>query len=309
MLSVSELEKHYDVRKTAFSRKKKILKAVDKVSFDLEKGKTLGVVGESGSGKSTLARCLLLLEKPDGGAVKFFAQNLLTMGDNDLKNLRRNMQIIFQDPYSSLNPRKKVCDAIAEPLLVHDMAGVGQVKEGVITILQKVGLDDDFLDKYPHEMSGGQRQRVAIGRALATNPALLIADEPVSSLDVSVQAQVVNLFLDIKQQFGISMIFVSHDLNIVRFVSDEIMVMYRGRVVEIGKKEEVFFRPLHPYTQMLIRASRGELCKAKEADTSGQTEGCPYYERCEHRDRRCGTQEPTLTGSDDHRAACLKVAN
>jgi oligopeptide/dipeptide ABC transporter ATP-binding protein len=310
VLSVSELEKIFEVRKTSFSLKKEIIKAVDKVSFDLEEGRTLGIVGESGSGKSTLARCLVLLEKPDGGAITFFNQNLLTIGQKSLKELRKNIQIIFQDPYSSLNPRKKVFDAIAEPLIFHNIVNGQRVYEKVIDVLRNVGLDEDFLNKYPHEMSGGQRQRVAIGRALAVNPSLLITDEPVSSLDVSIQAQIINLLMDIKEQSGISMIFVSHDLNIVRFISDEIMVMYKGKILEIGEKNEVFYHPFHPYTRMLITAAQGGFCVAKEKDEKFATDdACVYYQRCELSEELCAREMPELIGTKEHRVACFKEAN
>jgi oligopeptide transport system ATP-binding protein len=309
VLSVSELEKSFEVRKTAFSMSKKIIKVVDKVSFDLEEGKTLGIVGESGSGKSTLARCLVLLEKPDGGAINFFNQNLLIIGEKSLKGLRKDIQIIFQDPYSSLNPRKKVFDAIAEPLLFYKFVNGETVYEKVIDVLKNVGLDEDFLYKYPNEMSGGQRQRVAIGRALATNPILLVADEPVSSLDVSIQAQIINLLIAIKEHSKISMIFVSHDLNVVRFISDEIMVMNKGKVLEIGDKNEVFYHPFHPYTQMLIAASRGELCTIKDKKEFVADEACVYYPRCEFGEALCARKMPELIGPKEHRVACFKEAN
>jgi oligopeptide/dipeptide ABC transporter ATP-binding protein len=310
VLSVSELEKAYEVRKTIFSAKKTTIKALDKINFDLDEGKTLGIVGESGSGKSTLARCLLLLEKPDGGSIVFHNQNLSSIGKKVLKDLRKNIQIIFQDPYSSLNPRKKVLDAISEPLLVHKMIDQQKVTRNVLDLLKNVGLTEDFLDKYPHEMSGGQRQRVAIGRALATNPALLIADEPVSSLDVSVQAQIINLFSEIKRQTMISIIFISHDLNVVRFISDEIMVMYKGKILEMGYKDEVFFRPTHPYTRMLVAASRGNLCRLKEKEEGFPSQdACVYFNRCELTSEVCLTQMPNLNGGKKHRVACFKVAN
>jgi len=309
MLSVSGLEKTFELR-TAFSNKKKIINAVDKISFDLNEGKTLGVVGESGSGKSTLARCLLLLERPDSGVIKFFDRNLLKMSEKDLKVLRKDMQIIFQDPYSSLNPRKKVFDSISEPLLFHHITNSLHINEKVVEILKNIGLDEDFLNKYPHEMSGGQRQRVAIGRALALNPSLLIADEPVSSLDVSIQAQIINLFIDIKKQSSISMIFISHDLNIVQFISDDILVLYKGKILEMGKKDEVFFHPLHPYTRMLIKAAQGEFCAFEEkVDNFNTDEACTYYQRCEQCEKICATKIPKLEGTKDHSVACFKVAN
>ena len=305
LLSVSELKKHYEVRRSVFSVGKEIVRAVDGVSFDLEAGKTLGLVGESGSGKSTLSRCILLLERPDSGKIVFDGMNLSEAGREEMKRLRKRMQIIFQDPYSSLNPRMKVFDIIAEPLALHGIKKKKDVRARVAEVLTSVGLDDGFMGKYPHEMSGGQRQRVAIGRALATEPALIIADEPVSSLDVSIQAQIVNLFLDIRERSGISMIFVSHDLNIVRFLSDSIVVLYRGKVVETGGCDDVFFTPLHPYTKMLIKASRGEFSSKKEAEGKEGISLCPYYNKCEDRSGRCATEMPLLTGSSSHKAACF----
>ncbi|HOD78957.1 MAG TPA: ATP-binding cassette domain-containing protein [Syntrophorhabdus sp.] len=308
MLSVSELEKTYEVRKTAFSNKKTTIRVVDRITFDLHKGKTLGIVGESGSGKSTLARCLMLLEKPDSGVIKFFDQDLLKLKEESLKSLRKDIQIIFQDPYSSLNPRKKIVNTLSEPLLFHQIANRQNVNEKAVEILHNVGLDEDSLDKYPHEMSGGQRQRVAIGRALASEPSLLIADEPVSSLDVSIQAQIINLFVDIKNEFKISMIFISHDLNIVRFISDDILVLYKGSIVEMGTRDEIFLHPVHPYTQMLIKASQGEFCTVQEKTDGAITDnGCKYYRRCELADHFCEAKAPNLQGAQEHSVACFKA--
>ena len=268
LLSVLDVRKHYEVRRTLVSVARETIRAVDGVSFHVGVGETLGVVGESGSGKSTLARCVLLLERPDSGEIVFDGVNLLTAGNQEVKRLRRRMQIIFQDPYSSLNPRMKVREIIAEPVRFHGMAkGKADVEARVGEILKSVGLDEDFLKKYPHEMSGGQRQRVAIGRALATEPALVIADEPVSSLDVSIQAQIVNLFLD-----------------------------------------EVFLHPLHPYTRMLIRASQGDFALKEEGTNNAEPLGCPYYEKCEDRKRECAASVPELTGDGDHRVACFQAS-
>jgi dipeptide transport system ATP-binding protein len=308
LLSVSELKKTYEVRKTVFSIKKDIIRAVDGVSFGLERGKTLGIVGESGSGKSTLIRCILLLELPDSGRIIFNDTNLLESDRGAVKDLRRNMQIIFQDPYSSLNPRKRVFDTLAEPLLFHNIVKKKEAAGKVIEILRTVGLDEDFLKKYPHEMSGGQRQRVAIGRALATSPQLIIADEPISSLDVSIQAQIINLFLDIRERSGISMLFVSHDLNIVRFVSDDIIVMYQGRVVEQGERDEVFFNPLHPYTRMLLNASKGEHTQPESNGMPPDVfNGCPYCPKCDKRTPSCGQSAPPLIGHEKHKVACFII--
>ncbi|NLT22529.1 MAG: ABC transporter ATP-binding protein [Syntrophorhabdus sp.] len=308
LLSVLDVRKHYEVRRTLFSVAKETIRAVDGVSFHLGVGETLGVVGESGSGKSTLARCVLLLERPDSGEIVFDNVSLLAAGGEEVKRLRKRMQIIFQDPYSSLNPRMKVREIIAEPVRFHGMAkGKADVEVRVGEILRSVGLDEDFLKKYPHEMSGGQRQRVAIGRALATGPDLIIADEPVSSLDVSIQAQIVNLFLDIRERSDISMVFVSHDLNIVRFLSDRILVLYKGKVVETGGRDQVFLNPLHPYTRMLIRASQGDFALREEATNGADPSGCPYYDKCEDRKVECADGTPELRGDEDHKVACFQV--
>ena len=304
LLSVSELKKTYEVRKTALSLEKETIRAVDGVSFHLEEGQTLGVVGESGSGKSTLARCVLLLEVPDEGRITFRGRDLTGMGKKELKGLRREMQIIFQDPYSSLNPRQKVYDIMAEPLLFHGIADKSTVRDKVSEVLTEVGLGDDFLSKFPHEMSGGQRQRVAIGRALSTRPMLVIADEPVSSLDVSIQAQIVNLFIEIRERLKISMLFVSHDLNVVRFISDNIIVMYGGKVLEAGTRDEVFYRPLHPYTRMLINSINGEYCKSEVDGVLDLSKGCVYYPRCDMRAASCIREVPRLSGGEEHRVAC-----
>lgn len=307
VLSVSRLSKTFEVRKTALSIRKDVIKAVDQVSFSLEQGSTLGLVGESGSGKSTLARCLLLLERPDEGAIEIKGRNICTMTARELRDIRKDLQIIFQDPYASLNPRKNIFQAIAEPLVFHNIVSRRELNEKAMDVLRDVGLNKDFLQKFPHEMSGGQRQRVAIGRALATSPTLLVADEPVSSLDVSIQAQIINLFVDIKEQSGISMIFISHDLNIVKFISDQIIVMYMGRVVEAGDKEEVFLRPLHPYTKMLIAASQGHFCILEDGDGSIPEASCPYYPRCTIREPRCVLEMPELVGRPKHMAACFQT--
>jgi oligopeptide/dipeptide ABC transporter ATP-binding protein len=297
LLSVLDVRKYYEVRRSVFSVEKEIIKAVDGVSFELEAGKTLGVVGESGSGKSTLARCLMFLERPDSGKITFDGVDLMSANLAQIRKLRRKLQIIFQDPYSSLNPRMTVRDIIAEPIRFHRIVnGSEALNARVVDVLKSVGINDDFLKKYPHEMSGGQRQRVAIGRALATDPALVIADEPVSSLDVSIQAQIINLFLDIREKLNISMIFVSHDLNIVRFISDTILVLYRGKIVEMGERDEVFLRPQHPYTKMLIDAARGEFSLKTEPAGIAEPGQCPYYDKCRDRKPPCRAEAPPLTG-------------
>jgi len=305
LLSVLELKKTYEVKKSIFSSKKEVIRAVDSISFELQRGSTLGIVGESGSGKSTLARCILFLERPDGGKVFFENKDLTILKKNEMRALRKDMQIIFQDPYSSLNPRKRVLETIGEPLLFHGYSKKGDLISRVKDILKDTGLNEDFLNKYPHEMSGGQRQRVAIGRTIATNPKLIIADEPVSSLDVSIQAQIVNLFLDIKEKRKISMIFVSHDLNIVRFISDEIIVLYKGKIVESGKTEEVFYNPLHPYTKMLIESVKANFIRKEPVLNDDHYEGCAYYQRCNVKKEICRKKPPSLTGDKIHKVACF----
>ena len=309
LLSVLDVKRYYEVRRSVFSVEKEIIRAVDGVSFELDAGRTLGVVGESGSGKSTLVRCLMFLERPDSGKVIFDGVDLLNSSPAVIRKVRRKLQIIFQDPYSSLNPRMTVRDIIAEPIKFHHIVkGTKALNDKVIGVLDSVGLNGDFMKKYPHEMSGGQRQRVAIGRALATGPALIIADEPVSSLDVSIQAQIINLFIDIREKLNIAMIFVSHDLNIVRFISDTILVLYKGKVVEMGERDQVFLRPRHPYTKMLIDAAKGEFSLKSEPAETLEPGQCPYYDKCRDRKPVCRSQSPELTGDDGHKVACFEGA-
>lgn len=304
VLSVSGLKKSYQVKKRIFSYRDEQILALDDVSFELDEGKTLGIVGESGSGKSTLARCVTLLERADHGRVIFSGVDLTALKGNLPVQIRRSIQMIFQDPYSSLNPRRTVFHTIAEPLLFHRIVRKKDLKERVIKVAHDMGLDKETLYRYPHQLSGGQRQRVAIARALAPDPVLLVADEPVSALDVSIQAQIINLFLDIKEGIELSMAFISHDLNVVRFVSDEIVVMYRGRVVESGSKDAIFKMPLHPYTEMLLQAVKGELTKRQLTSEDQDHEGCIYFHRCEKRERQCSLTRPDLKGDMTHQVAC-----
>lgn len=302
MLSVRQLTKIYEVKKSFFSLKPTLVVALSNVSFDLSPYETLGVVGESGSGKSTLARCILLLERPDSGEIIFKGKNILGLKKDEVKALRKEIQIVFQDPYSSLNPRMRVKEIISEPIRSFNLGRENDLRDSVTRLLSAVGLDETFLNKYPHEMSGGQRQRVAIARALSVKPSLLVADEPLSSLDVSVQAQILSLFLKIKETERLSIIFISHDLNVVRFISERIMVMYRGHVVELGSSEEIFSEPLHPYTRMLLSESPS-LIRIPKNDWKGS--GCPYKERCEMKTERCESETPGLFGKETHRVACF----
>ena len=249
LVRVRDLVKHFPVADSD-----DVVRAVDGVSFAIKAGETLGLVGESGCGKSTVGRCILRLIEPTSGSVVVAGQEVTALPKKELRELRREMQIIFQDPYASLNPRMKVLDIIGEPLVIHKLGDKNSQKERVAELLRKVGLDPDYMHRYPHEFSGGQRQRLGIARALALNPKLIIADEPVSALDVSVQAQVVNLLQDLQAEFGLTYLFISHGLAVVEHISSRVAVMYLGKIVEIADAGELYENPLHPYTKALLSA-------------------------------------------------------
>jgi oligopeptide transport system ATP-binding protein len=255
LLTVSDLQKWFPVRKgLLIERTVDHVKAVDDISFEISEGQTLGLVGESGSGKSTTGYCVLQLLKPTGGSVRFMGQELTTMGHGDLREMRKEMQIVFQDPYSSLNPRMTVGNIVGEPMLVHGQ-GTRRAREArVRDLLETVGFNPDFTNRYPHEFSGGQRQRIGIARALALNPRLIVCDEPVSALDVSIQAQILNLLKDLQRDLGLAYLFVAHDLAVVRTMSDNIAVMNKGKLVEIGRAEDVYTNPQQDYTKALLAA-------------------------------------------------------
>ncbi len=255
LLTVTELHKHFPVRKgTLFERTVAEVRAVDGVSFEIREAETLGLVGESGSGKSTTGYCVLQLLKPTGGSVRFRGTELTQLGGEELRRMRRQMQIVFQDPYSSLNPRMTVGNIVAEPLDVHGIGTRRSRGETVRRLLETVGFDPSFTNRYPHEFSGGQRQRIGIARALALNPDLIVCDEPVSALDVSIQAQILNLLKDLQRDFRLTYLFISHDLGVVRAMSDRIAVMRSGSLVEVGPAEEVYGNPKHEYTKALFSA-------------------------------------------------------
>jgi len=252
LVDVQDLKKHFVKSKDIWGRPTEVLKAVDGVSFQIRKGETFGLVGESGSGKSTIGRCLLRLYDYNGGEVLYDGQPLSKLGEKPLKPFRRRIQSIFQDPYSSLNPGMTVLDLIGEPMDIHGVGRGAERTETVAALLERVGLKREHLSRYPHEFSGGQRQRISIARALSVRPEFVVCDEPISALDVSVQAQVVNMLEDLQQEFGLTYLFIAHDLSMVRHISDRIGVMYRGRLVEVADSDELYDNPLHPYTKALL---------------------------------------------------------
>ena len=253
LLEVRHLSKTFARRKGLFGATS-IVRAVDDVSFSIERGETFGLVGESGSGKTTTGRCILRLIEPTGGEVLFDGRDVLTLSRGDLRRARRDMQIVFQDPYSSLNPRMRVADIVEEPLVIHKLGSKAERRERVKELVGLVGLNPDHLQRYPHEFSGGQRQRIGLARALALNPSLIIADEPVSALDVSVQAQVVNLLMELQQRLKLTYLFIAHDLRLVEHICSRVAVMYLGRIVEMGDTAKLFASPQHPYTRALLSA-------------------------------------------------------
>ena len=307
VLEVEDLVKHFPISQgVVFQRQIGAVKAVDGVSFQLRRGETLGIVGESGCGKSTLAKLLMRLEEPDAGSVKFRGQDFLSVRGEELRRLRRKIQIIFQDPYTSLNPRMSVGDIVAEPFKLHpDAKPVQGIRNRVKELLEVVGLNPDHINRYPHQFSGGQRQRIGIARGLALNPDVIICDEPVSALDVSVQAQVMNLLDDLQKKFGLSYIFIAHDLSVVRHISDRVGVMYLGKLAELGREEEIYSGPAHPYTQALLSAVpvpdptlRGKrdqiVLKGDPPNPADPPSGCRFRTRCWKATELCEVEEPQL---------------
>ncbi|GAA4612514.1 dipeptide ABC transporter ATP-binding protein [Saccharopolyspora hordei] len=318
ILQVKDLVKHFPVTQgVLFKRTIGHVRAVDGVSFDLHKGETLGVVGESGCGKSTLAQVLMRLEKPTSGSALFEGRDMFKMRGSELRKLRRDLQIVLQDPYTSLNPRRTVGDIVGEPFEIHpEVAPKGERRRKVQELLEVVGLNPEHIQRYPHQFSGGQRQRIGIARALALRPKVIVCDEPVSALDVSIQAQVMNLLGDLQKEFGLSYIFIAHDLGVVRHLSDRVAVMYLGKMVEVGTDEQIYEHPQHPYTQALLssvpvpdptlRGKREVIRLTGDVPSpANPPSGCRFRTRCWKAQDRCAEEVPQLeVRLGDHPSAC-----
>ncbi|WP_241625635.1 peptide ABC transporter ATP-binding protein [Rosenbergiella epipactidis] len=315
LIDARDLKKHYSVKKGLWGKTANV-KALDGITFTLARGKTLAVVGESGCGKSTLGRLLTMIETPTAGELYWNGKNLLE-ADRQAEALRRKkIQIIFQNPYASLNPRKKISQILEEPLIINTDLSKVQRREKVLAIMSRVGLKAEHYDRYPHMFSGGQRQRIAIARGLMLNPEVLIADEPVSALDVSVRAQVLNLMMELQQELGLSYVFISHDLSVVEHIADEVMVMYLGRCVEKGTKQAIFSLPKHPYTQALLSATPrlNSQTKQERIKLSGELPsplnppmGCAFAARCRYKMPKCEQESPPLTSYNGQQVACFYV--
>src|ERR1700730_15762010 len=313
LLEVTDLVKHYPVRSGILRRRAGTVHAVDGVSFAVGVGETLGLVGESGCGKSTVARSILRLVEPTGGSISLNRRDITPLGKAELRPNRRSMQIIFQDPFASLNPRMRAGDIVGEPLIVHGIATGDKKRERVAELFEQVGLRADQMQNYPHQLSGGQRQRICIARALSLGPDLIVCDEPVSALDVSIQAQVINLLIDLQRRHGFSYLFIAHDLAVVSHISHRVAVMYLGRIVELADKTELFANPRHPYTQALLasvpvadpRTRRLEpLIDGDVPSPINPPSGCAFHTRCRYVMKRCRVETPVLAGAN-HQVACF----
>lgn len=313
ILEAKNIKKHFPIKKGLFLRQVGSVKAVDDVSLTVRKGETLGLVGESGCGKSTLGRTLIRLYEPTAGEISFDGQDFLKLKGESLRLKRKNMQMIFQDPYASLDPRMTVGQVIRQPMDIHNVGTSAERTARVLELIELVGLRKSAVNRYPHEFSGGQRQRISIARAIALNPELIICDEPVSALDVSIQAQILNLLEDLQEKLGLTYIFISHDLSVIEHVCDRIAVMYLGKIVEVASRDELFSNPQHPYTQALIgaipRVGAGK--KKMKKSLGGEVpspinppSGCSFHTRCPYKMDICVAKIPVLEGTDSHKKAC-----
>jgi oligopeptide transport system ATP-binding protein len=317
LLQVKDLKKHFLFGRGLFGAGHRVIRAVDGISFAIKRGETFGLVGESGCGKTTTGRCVLRLIEPTAGEILFEGRDLLKLSSSKLRHLRRHMQIIFQDPYSSLNPRMRVGQIIEEPLIIHKVGNATERRARVAELLRLVGLKPEHARHYPHEFSGGQRQRIGIARALALEPKFIVCDEPVSALDVSVQAQIVNLLQDLQEQLGLTYLFISHGLAIVEHISTRVGIMYFGKLVEVASSRDIFYNPLHPYTKALLSAIPvpDPDVKPKRIQLSGEIptpiappSGCRFRTRCPIAEPRCAQVEPELVEvSPGHSVACIVV--
>lgn len=313
ILEAKNIKKHFPIRKGLLLREVARVKAVDDVSLTVRKGETLGLVGESGCGKSTLGRTLIRLYEPTAGTIDFDGQNFLKLKGSALRKKRKNMQMIFQDPYASLDPRMTVGQIIRQPMDIHNVGTVAERGQRVLELIELVGLRKAHVNRYPHEFSGGQRQRISIARAIALNPELIICDEPVSALDVSIQAQILNLLKDLQEKLNLTYVFISHDLSVIEHTCDRIAVMYLGKIVEIAERDELFKNPQHPYTQALIAAIPrvGAGKKKIKKSLGGEVpspinppSGCSFHTRCPYKMDICSVQTPVLEGAGSHQKAC-----
>ncbi|KXK11369.1 MAG: putative oligopeptide ABC transporter ATP-binding protein [Chloroflexi bacterium OLB14] len=317
LLKVDDLTMHFPIYRGVFQRQVGAVRAVDGVSFEVKRGETLGLVGESGCGKSTTGRTILQLYKPTAGSVTFDGQDLVKMKGEELRIMRRKMQMIFQDPYASLNPRMTVEELVGEPLIVHNVVPPKEVSEHVKHLLETVNLNPAFASRYPHEFSGGQRQRIGIARALALQPSFIVCDEPISALDVSIQAQVVNLLEELQDQFNLTYLFIAHDLSMVRHISDRVAVMYLGVIVELTGRDELYNKPLHPYTQALLSAvpipdpvadaqRQRTILEGDVPSPANPPSGCRFRTRCPIAEARCAEARPEFREVEPgHFVACF----
>ena len=320
LIRVRNLKMHFPVGQGAiFNRSRGCIRAVDGISLDIRKGETLALVGESGCGKSTLGRSILQMHRPTAGEVYFRDMNLTSMPPNRLRRMRRHMQMIFQDPYASLNPRMTVGDIVAEPLIVHNISGAKKRREQVRALFELVGLNPVFVNRYPHEFSGGQRQRVGVARALAVNPDFVVCDEAIAALDVSIQAQIINLLMELQEKLNLTYLFIAHDLSVVRHISDRVAVMYLGKIVELASRQDLYTNPRHPYTRILLssipvpnpqseKKRRGKLLSGEPPSPANPPKGCNLSTRCPLATAECYKREPEFVEmGQGHWVACFRA--